>query len=165
MINAPINFQDPECSHQQKKKKCNWLTNKCNRCAARNSIHLTDLYLVFLEHLLLRSCTISPVPAAKLLISIAFNLIYVCRNKNKPNDSLEQRLLIKEPSAFTSVYSWIWGGWVFLLNCLLIISQAFALPVKGCNLPYGTGSNTEKCTLLFSGCNCAQILRTLKPEF
>jgi len=139
MINALINFQDLESSHQQKKKMCHWLANKWNRCSARNSC---DLHLVFLEHLLLRSCTISPLAAAKLMISIIFSLIYVCRNKNKPNDSLEQMLLIKEPGTFASIARSGVAGF-FSLNNLFITFQAFALPMKGCNWPYGTGSNRE----------------------
>lgn len=86
------------------KKKHNWLTNRWNRCTGRRKHHtrVTDLSWAFVAHLFWGDAWFPPF---QLLTSWSLSLIHTHSSQSKPSDHLEQRLQIKEPGAFASMYS------------------------------------------------------------
>lgn len=83
---------------------------------------------------------ISTFPAAQVMISIPAGLIHTRGSQSKPSDCLEQRLQIKEPGAFASIYSWIWvvGFGVFLPKSCFSYLPSIFFASEGINCLYGT---------------------------
>lgn len=147
------------------KKKHNWLNNRWNRCTGRRKhhTHVTDLSWAFLVHLLWGD---GRFPPFQLLTSWSLSLIHAHSSQSKPSDHLEQRLQIKEPGAFASMYSCscVVGFGVFLPKSCFSYLPSIFFAFEGMELPVWDWKQDRQVHSTFQWLSCAQSCRTLRPE-